>query len=71
MKLMHRIAMSVLIQPSRDNHTSTNNTYVPSLSGAKRKMMNLTWIFLECKFRKTFLANMRQQKYVAEAEEAY
>ena len=34
-------------------------------------MMNRTWIFLECKFRKTFLANMRKQKYVAEAEEAY
>lgn len=33
--------------------------------------MNRIWIFLECKFRKTFLANMRKQKYVAEAEEAY
>lgn len=36
-----------------------------------KKMMNFTWIFLECKSRKTFLAKMRKQKYVAEAEEAY
>lgn len=33
--------------------------------------MNFTWIFLACKSRKTFLAKMRKQKYVAEAEEAY